>query len=76
MKTMRPRTAVIRAASKQNLVFVSSPVCLFRYVNRLSDLLFAAARYASTVDGKPERPWKKLPVAEEKPPNSTDTTGP
>ncbi|CAN0127342.1 unnamed protein product [Ectocarpus sp. 6 AP-2014] len=33
-----------------------------RYINRLSDLLFAAARYASVVDGKPERPWKKLPV--------------
>ncbi|CAM9825750.1 unnamed protein product [Ectocarpus sp. 12 AP-2014] len=33
-----------------------------RYINRLSDLLFAAARYASVVDGKPERPWKKIPV--------------
>lgn len=35
---------------------------LGRYINRLSDLLFAAARYASVVDGKPERPWKKIPV--------------
>lgn len=41
-----------------------------RYVNRLSDLLFAAARYASMIDGKPERPWKKLPAVEE--PAGTD----
>ena len=34
-------------------------------MNRLSDLLFAASRYASLVDGKPERPWKKLPAQKE-----------
>eukprot|EP00903_Cladosiphon_okamuranus_P006560 g6408.t1 len=47
-----------------------------RYVNRLSDLLFAAARYASMVDGKPEREWKKLPVVadEEAPPVAGEAT--
>lgn len=44
-----------------------------RYVNRLSDLLFAAARYASMIDGKPERPWKKLPAVEEPSPGPAGT---
>ena len=42
-----------------------TPFSRSRFVNRLSDLLFAASRYASLVDGKPERPWKKLPAQEE-----------
>ena len=42
-----------------------TPFSRSRFVNRLSDLLFAASRYASLVNGKPERPWKKLPTQEE-----------
>ncbi len=29
------------------------------YLNRLSDLLFALARYANKAAGKPETPWRK-----------------
>ncbi|CAM9819813.1 unnamed protein product, partial [Discosporangium mesarthrocarpum] len=35
-----------------------------RFVNRLSDFLFAAARYASHISGKPERAWQKYEVPE------------
>jgi cob(I)alamin adenosyltransferase len=30
-----------------------------RYLNRLSDFLFALARYVNQVEGKPETPWRK-----------------
>jgi cob(I)alamin adenosyltransferase len=29
------------------------------YLNRLSDLLFVAARYANKADGAEETPWQK-----------------
>ncbi len=32
---------------------------LNRYLNRLSDLLFALARYVNKAAGKPETPWRK-----------------
>ncbi len=32
---------------------------LLRYLNRLSDLLFALARYVNAADGKPETSWHK-----------------
>jgi cob(I)alamin adenosyltransferase len=32
---------------------------LIRYLNRLSDLLFALARYVNHADGKPETLWRK-----------------
>lgn len=66
---------VLGSTTTQTLLLKQSPrFCAplgpLRYVNRLSDLLFAAARYASMIDGKPERPWKKLPAVEE--PAGTD----
>ena len=32
---------------------------LIKYLNRLSDMLFALARYVNHADNKPETPWRK-----------------
>jgi cob(I)alamin adenosyltransferase len=50
----RAERAVVRLARTEQV----NPAVL-TYLNRLSDLLFALARYANKADGREEAPWRK-----------------
>ena len=51
----RAERAVARAASDE----AQMPTVILKYVNRLSDLLFALARLANTENDYPERTWQR-----------------
>ena len=55
------RTVCRRAERRVITLARSEPVNgdIIRYLNRLSDFLFAAARYVNHADGQPETPWRK-----------------
>jgi len=56
------RTVCRRAERRMTLLAESEQVeeTLLRFVNRASDLLFAAARYANALEGRTDPAWEKI----------------